>query len=282
MSISCSRSPTMCLRRLLATLVISVSALSASALAAGKISGDISLPIGSRPTIPASINWSDSLLTQAEVALEAKKTSPESILPTPQAWVGPNFSLHHTLPQTSMQALYQLTQTATSDISNDSDKQAIVTALTTLQASGAGTGLILGRVVWAPVNLFEGLVGYYRSDDPHDAAESSKPKSMTSTRWSALQNVNAALLAVGQLSADGTRFVLNAKKLNAQGGLHTLSTRLTALAAQTTASPLPFTASDWVNNAGKAVQLTDLVVYRDSTIVTAINQAKSRAYQLKR
>ena len=158
----------------------------------------------------------------------------------------------------------------------------MVTALTTLHARGAGTGLTRGRVVWAPVNLFEGLVGYYRSDDPHDAAESSKPKSMTSTRWSALQNVNAALLAVGQLSADGTRFVLNAKKLNAQGGLHTLSTRLTALAAQTTASPLPFTASDWVNNAGKAVQLTDLVVYRDSTIVTAINQAKSRAYQLKR
>ena len=181
-----------------------------------------------------------------------------------------------------MQALYQLTQTATSDISNDSDKQAIVTALTTLQASGAGTGLTLGRVVWSPVNLFEGLVGYYRSDDPHDAAESSKPKSMTSTRWSALQNVNAALLAVGQLSADGTRFVLNAKKLNAQGGLHTLSTRLTALAAQTTASPLPFTASDWVDNAGKAVLLSDLVVYNNSAIVAALNPAKKSAYQLKR
>jgi hypothetical protein len=110
----------------------------------------------------------------------------------------------------------------------------------------------------------------------------NKPKSMDNARWTALQNVNAALLAVGQLSSDGTRFVLNAKKLNAQGGLHTLSTRLTELAAQTTAAPLPFTASDWVNNAGKAVQLSDLVVYNNSAIVAALNPAKKSAYQLKR
>ena len=137
-------------------------------------------------------------------------------------------------------------------------------------------------MVWAPVNLFEGLVGYYRSDDPHDAAEPNKPKSMDNARWTALQNVNAALLAVGQLSSDGTRFVLNAKKLNAQGGLHTLSTRLTELAAQTTAAPLPFTASDWVDNAGKAVQLSDLVVYNNNAIVAALNPAKKSAYQLRR
>lgn len=282
MSISCSLSPSTCLRHLMAALLISVSALSASAWAAGKTSGDISLPIGPRPTVPASINWSGSLLTQAEVALNAKKIPPNNVAPTVQTWIGPNFSLHHTLPQTSMQALYQITQTATSDISNDSDKQAIVSALATLQASGLGSGLTLGRVVWAPVNLFEGLVGYYRSDDPHDAAEPNKPKSLDNARWTALQNVNAALLAVGQLSSDGTRFVLNAKKLNAQGGLHTLSTRLTELAAHTTAAPLPFTASDWVNTAGKAVQLTDLVVYNNSAIVAALNPARKSAYQLKR
>lgn len=282
MSISCASSPLASLRRLLAALLISASALSATAWAAGKTSGDISLPIAARPAAPASITWSGSLLTQAEAALNAKKIPPNNVAPTVQTWIGPNFSLHHTLPQTSMQALYQITQTSTSDISNDSDKQAIVSALSTLQAAGAGTGLTLGRVVWAPVNLFEGLVGYYRSDDPHDAAEPNKPKSMDNARWTALQNVNAALLAVGQLSSDGTRFVLNAKKLNAQGGLHTLSTRLTELAAQTTAAPLPFTASDWVDNAGKAVLLSDLVVYNNSAIVAALNPAKKSAYQLKR
>jgi hypothetical protein len=257
---------------------------------AGKSSGQINLPIERRPSIATSIIWSQTIKDGALAALTAK-TPTGTAAPKPTAvdtWLGTNFARHHMIPQTSLQALYQLSQTGTDDVSDNADKQSLLKSLKTIQATGY-PGVALGGVVWAPVNLFEGPTRFYRADDPADAPEPNRPKSVDNDRWLALQGVVGALNKIGVLNAAGDKFVVNAKVLNAQGGLKELASAMKKLADYVTehvakSTVQAFLNTDWsdLRNGKRPLNLQDLVGYYDSKIVTdSILTARKAAYQLK-
>lgn len=236
--------------------------------AAGNVKGNINLPIAARPAQPAAIVWSAHIQTAADVALRAKNLLGQPV-PNTNTWIGTNFSRHHIIPQTSLQALYQLTQTSNTDVTNDSTKQAITTALKKIQPAGYNV-VALGGVVWAPVNLFEGPTGFFRSDDPGSAPEPNKPKSFDNTRWLTLKKVLGTLDAVGALSNDSSTFVVDAKKLNAQGGLTAIRDALAEMAQLVTDQRFavqPLAETDWIDNNSKAIDLADLIRFNNTTIV---------------
>jgi hypothetical protein len=271
--------------RILVLLATAFTLASQSAYAS-KTSGNIDLPIAGRPTAPAAIDWSAGLKAAAQTALQ-NKTRPGYAAITAgnvTIWVGTNFSNHHILPQTSLQALVQITQTSDDNISHtNQDWISIGQSLATIGAGAAAP--LLTNVVWSPVNLFEGPTGYLRSDDPKSGTEPNKPRSFNQARWAALQEVNTKLNAVGALSSDGKKFVLNAKTLNAQGGLHNLADALKKLAtvvANTAPTVQPFAADDWVDNNNRRLLLDDLVGYFENALVfNSLLLPKQSAYKLR-
>ncbi|WP_163997104.1 hypothetical protein [Pyxidicoccus caerfyrddinensis] len=79
--------------------------------------------------------------------------------------------------------------------------------------------------------------------------------------------------------------MVNAKALNAQGGLHQIALALKTVSTYVTSGAPPaqaFLNTDWVDNAGKAINLQDLVGYSNSQIVfNSVLASKSAAYHLK-
>jgi hypothetical protein len=251
--------------------------------AAGKTSGLIHLPIEGRPPIPTAISWSAELLNAANAALAAKNP-PAAAMPSGTAWIGTNFSRHHVIPQQYLQALVGLSQAADSDIADtDANKLALQGALRKIRYPSAAP--LLTGLVWAPVNLFEGPVGFLRSDEPGNDFELNKPRSFDEKRWNALRNV-VDVMTVLEFSNQGSEFTVSAQTLNAKGGLAKLTAAVVDLAKYTQENPVPihrFANADWVDGRSlSAINLQDLVGFSNSLIVTdSLVASKKNAYRLK-
>ncbi|AEK61454.1 hypothetical protein [Collimonas fungivorans] len=255
----------------------------ASSFAAGKTSGLIELPIAARPDIPTAITWSAELLNAADTALAAKNP-PAAAVPNGLNWVRTNFSRHHIIPQQYLQALVAITQAPDSDIADaDVGKVALRKALGKIRYPSAAP--LLTGVVWAPVNLFEGPVGFLRSDEPGNDFELNKPRSFDEKRWDALRNV-VHVMTVLEFSNEGSKFTVSAQTLNARGGLARLTEAVVALAKYTDDNRVAihrFSNTDWIDGRSlAAINLQDLVGYSSSLIVTdSLVASKKNAYRLK-
>jgi len=253
---------------------------------ASALCGVPTLPIAARPTMPTAYAWSAALGNAAGTMLRAQQQPPPTITAAEiTQWTGVNFSRHHIIPQTYLQALVQLSGSAalSSCDAVKADRLVIASALQAIKHPAAGAPL-LTAVAWAPVNLFEGPVSFLRGDDPGSMPEASRPKSFDQPRWAALKAVVAGMDQLGAMSQDGTAFVVTDKKLLTPGGsYHAIAVALQALAklAQP-AQAAAYANADWVDNNRQAINLKDIVGYIDSRIViTTPLQNKEHAYSLK-
>jgi hypothetical protein len=242
--------------------------------------GKVTVPIGARPAQPAAVDgWSGEVTAAAHTALTGKTMAAGD---TEAQWIGINFSKHHILPQTYLQVVAGLSVEA--QAGNADLRTRLVAAICRLAAGNAGgppAAWSLGPVAWSPVNLFEGPTGFYRSDDPGEGGETSKPKSFDATRWQKLQTLKGAVDNLGAIA--GAQFETSTDKLNKQqtGGKTGFQKLVEAFEALDNAVVRPFTNTDWVSGAGGPFNVADLIVFRDSKVAVAISPSKKNGYKLK-
>lgn len=246
----------------------------------------VTVRLVARPAQAAAVNgWSGYLDTAAQNALNGKQLAPGQ---TRANWIGINFSKHHIVPQTHLQVIAGLAIHA--DAGTPELRTRLVTAIRAISAGAAGgppAAWNLGPVVWAPINLFEGPTGSYRSDDPKDGGERTKPKSFDSTRWTRLQAVNTAITGLGSINGDvfeTNTDSLNKMKPGGKTGFQLLVEAVEGLAALVEAGAVsvhPFAETDWVDAQSKAINLSNLIAYNNSLVQVSILDAKRNAYRLK-
>lgn len=255
-------------------------------VASPALAAKITIPIVARPAQPAAVaGWSGNLTTLAQNATNV----PPNPLPGAQvpAWIGINFSKHHIIAQTNLQVVAALAINA--QAGNQGMRDRLVAAIRTISAGAAGgppAAWNLGPVVWAQVNLFEGPTGFYRSDDPGEGNETTRPRSFDQTRWTRLQT---AMQAIGNVRTGGSSSsfetstdALNQQQTGGKTGFQKIVEAFEALAAFPAHGTVsPFAAPDWVDNGNNAIQLSSLVVYNQSQIQIALAQAKKNAYRVK-
>jgi hypothetical protein len=250
----------------------------------------VSIPIAPRPAQAAAVaGWSANLtgLVAPPGGVLGGKVLAAGV--TSASWIGINFAKHHIVPQTYLQVVAGLA--INTSAGTDALRSRLTTAIKAIAAGAAGgppNAWNLGPVVWAPVNLFEGPTGFLRSDDPGDGPEPNKPKSFDASRWKLLLTATAAVDGVKEKLSD-TSFDTSTDSLNKQQsggktGFQKIVEAFEALATYVkTNNPTvsPFAAADWVNNAGTAINLADLIGYSNSQVVAVLVNAKKGAYQLK-
>ncbi|MFL5346456.1 MAG: hypothetical protein ACJ8AT_16845 [Hyalangium sp.] len=248
----------------------------------------VTVQLVARPTQAAAVTgWSAHLDTAAQNAIAASG-KPLVTGQTRATWIGINFSKHHIVPQTYLQVIAGLSINA--DAGTPELRTRLVTAIRGIAAGAAGgppAAWNLGPVVWAPINLFEGPTGSYRSDDPKEGSENVKPKSFDNTRWTRLQAIKTALTGLG--SINGEVFETNTDKLNqmqrgGKTGFQLLVEAVEGLAALAEAAPVPvqpFVETDWVDAQNKQINLSNLIGFRNSEVQVSLLDAKRNAYHLR-
>lgn len=262
-------------------LIALILLMSAAAAHAGKIT----IQIVARPAQAAAVaGWSAQLEADAGTALAGEEMAPGVTVPI---WIGVNFAKHHIIPQTYLQAVAGLAITSTAG--NQGQRDRLVTAIRTISAGPAGGPpgqWNLGPVVWAPINLFEGPDGFYRSDDPGEGGETKKPKSFDELRWSLLQNALKSLTNGGIMAPKSyttSTDYLNKMQKGGKTGFEIIVEAFEALAAYRGGQPdvSPFSITDWVGQGNRPINLKDLIVYVNSLVVARLSQKMKNAYHLR-
>ncbi|WP_299860400.1 hypothetical protein [uncultured Hoeflea sp.] len=262
-------------------LVALILLMSAAAAHAGKIT----IQIVARPAQAAAVaGWSAQLEADAGAALAGKEMAPGVTVPI---WIGVNFAKHHIIPQTYLQAVAGLAITSTAG--NQGQRDRLVTAIRTISAGPAGGPpgqWNLGPVVWAPINLFEGPDGFYRSDDPGEGGETKKPKTFDQLRWSLLQDALKSLTNGGIMAPKSyttTTDYLNKMQKGGKTGFEIIVEAFEALAAYRggQAGVSPFSTTDWVGQGNRPIDLEDLIVYVNNLVVARLSQKMKNAYHLR-
>lgn len=275
--------PLQFLRRLLLP-IISAAVMSTLAVTFAQAE-KVTVKVLPRPVQAAAVaGWSPQLTKDVAAALKGKALAAGV---TKATWTGRNFAKHHIIPQTYLQAAAGLALLNT--VGDQSLRDRLVAALRTIAAGAAGgppAAWNLGPVVWAPINLFEGPDGYYRSDDPGEGGEKKRPRSFDQTRWKLLQAALTALENAGRMTAQAyTSSTDNLNKMQ-KGGKTRFAMIVEAFEALASfqagkAGVSPFARADWVDGSGKALVVADLIAYMNSEVVAKLSSARKQAYQLR-
>ncbi len=264
--------------------MISAAVMSALAVTAAQAE-KVTVKIVPRPAQAAAVaGWSPQLTTDVTAALTGKALAAGV---TNATWTGRNFAKHHIIPQTFLQAAAGLALLNT--VGDQSLRDRLVAAIQTIAAGAAGgppAAWNLGPVVWAPINLFEGPDGYYRSDDPGEGGEKTRPRSFDQTRWKLLQTALTALENAGSMTAQAyTSSTDNLNKMQKGGktGFGMIVEAFEALANFQAGQPgvSALARTDWVDNSGNGFVVADLIVYMNSEVVAQLSGARKQAYHLR-
>ncbi|MEM5473938.1 hypothetical protein WNZ14_19605 [Hoeflea sp. AS60] len=264
--------------------MISAAVISALAVTAAQAE-KVTVKIVPRPAQAAAVTgWSPQLNTDVAAALTGKALAAGV---TNATWTGRNFAKHHIIPQTYLQAAAGLALLNT--VGDQSLRDRLVAAIRTISAGAAGgppAAWNLGPVVWAPINLFEGPDGFYRSDDPGEGGEKTRPRSFDQTRWTLLQTALKSLENAGKMTAQAytsSTDYLNKMQKGGKTGFGIIVEAFEGLAnfQGGQAGVSAFARTDWVDNSSNTFVVADLIVYLNSQVVAQLSGAKKNAYHLR-
>jgi len=130
----------------------------------------------------------------------------------------------------------------------------------------------LALFVWAPSNLFEGINGALRTDDPKNSTEPTKPRTFDTKRWDELKQLDALIGAMldGPIDAAGTKV-----KYDVFVGQLTTDAYHPLLLALGAAFPLPhpFSWDDWTPDGQVRTPLYNALEYEpNAKLIPTLDQ----------